>query len=239
VEAADPADGVEISPAGDRFNYAAVIPQLDTAMPVAAAAPTDPPPAPLPDPTDSDADGLTDEFEALLGTDPHSMDSDQDGLSDLYETTVSHTDPLSADTDQDGTSDAMEVAEGTDPGHVRLSDAVVAAGFGGAATADSDSDGLSDLLEHQLGTNRDVVDTDSDGVSDAVEYAMGSDPLSIDTDHDGITDGAEFDMGTLGPVLPPPTAAGLSDGSMLPDTAIGSGGHQEALAGTSSEVDHP
>jgi cell wall-associated NlpC family hydrolase len=238
VEAADEEDGVEISPAGDRFNYAATIPQLDTAAPEAAAAATVLPPAPLPDPTDSDGDGLTDEFEVLLGTDLHSMDTDQDGLSDLYETTVSHTDPLSTDTDQDATSDATEVAQGTDAGYQRLSDAVVAAGFGGAATADTDHDGLSDLLEQQLGTDRDAADTDIDGVSDAMEYAMGSDPTSIDTDRDGITDGAEFDMGTLGPALPPATAAGLPDSSMLPDPAV-AGGHPDAFAGTSAEADHP
>lgn len=201
VEAANPDDGVVISQAGNRFNYAAVIPgltggALDTA-PAALMAAT------LPDATDSDSDGLTDAFEAMLGTDATLVDTDEDSLSDLYETTVSHTDALSADTDQDAVSDALEVAEGTDAGVVRLSDELVAAGFGGAATADIDQDGLSDLLESQLGTDRDAPDTDHDGVTDAMEYAYGSDPTSIDTDLDGITDGVEFDMGTLGPAASP------------------------------------
>ncbi|HEY0240854.1 MAG TPA: hypothetical protein VGC37_19655, partial [Friedmanniella sp.] len=51
---------------------------------------------------DSDGDGLTDAFEKLAGTDPHSTDTDHDGLTDTYEATVSHTDPLDADTDHDG-----------------------------------------------------------------------------------------------------------------------------------------
>jgi len=34
---------------------------------------------------DSDHDGLSDEMEAGLGTDPHERDSDHDGLSDLRE----------------------------------------------------------------------------------------------------------------------------------------------------------
>lgn len=210
VEAANPDDGVVVSQAGNRFNYAATIPGLTGAS--LDAAPAALMSATLPDPTDTDSDGLTDAFEAMLGTDATLADTDQDSLSDLYETSVSHTDALSADTDQDAVSDALEVAEGTDAGVVRLSDELVAAGFGGAATADIDRDGLSDLLETELGTDRDAPDTDHDGVTDAMEYAYGSDPNSIDTDLDGITDGVEFDMGTLGPAaspvaLPPGTVA--------------------------------
>jgi cell wall-associated NlpC family hydrolase len=228
VEAANENEGVVVSKAGHRFNYAAAIPGLTGAS--LDAAPAALMTATLPDPTDSDSDGLTDAFEAMLGTDSHSVDTDQDSLSDLYETTVSHTDALSADTDQDGTSDALEVADGTDAGVQRLPDALVAAGFGGAATADIDQDGLSDLLEQQLGTDRDAPDTDHDGVTDAMEYALGSNPISIDTDLDGITDGVEFDMGTLGPAasavaLPPgsgplPGDLGLPDGAGLPGHAV-------------------
>ena len=52
--------------------------------------------------TDQDHDGLTDEFERLLGTDPTKADTDGDGVSDYVETTITHTDPLVAD-DQHGT----------------------------------------------------------------------------------------------------------------------------------------
>jgi len=38
-----------------------------------------------PDPLDADADGLTDEEEAAIGTDPHNRDTDDDGLLDGWE----------------------------------------------------------------------------------------------------------------------------------------------------------
>jgi cell wall-associated NlpC family hydrolase len=217
VEAANPGRGVVISPADpDRFNHAAVIPALGTATPppaTTAAVGADQAAfavdfEALPPPADADSDGLTDEFERLLGTDPQDVDSDDDDLSDAFESTRSHTDPMAADTDADAVPDGVEVAEGSDPGRHRLPDEVVAAGFGGAATADTDDDGLSDLFEQQIGSNRDEADTDVDGVPDDIEHALGSDLLSIDTDRDGLTDGVAFDMGILGPRLPPATAPG-------------------------------
>ncbi|GAA4817051.1 Stk1 family PASTA domain-containing Ser/Thr kinase [Nocardioides caeni] len=51
---------------------------------------------PPPEPVDSDSDGLTDEEETALGTDPANPDSDGDGISDGQEVTdgTSPTDPL-------------------------------------------------------------------------------------------------------------------------------------------------
>jgi Lysozyme like domain/Bacterial TSP3 repeat len=146
--------------------------------------------------TDHDGDGLTDQFEALLGTNPNEADSDHDGLSDTYETTISHTDPLSADTDHDGVTDGVEVSQGTDPGHVDLPAAARAAGFGGLDTLDSDHDGLSDGFEQRIGTDPFSSDTDHDGLNDGLEVAQGSDPHSADSNHDGLTDGfaAEHDL---------------------------------------------
>ena len=83
--------------------------------------------------TDQDEDGLTDEFEELLGTAANRADTDHDDLSDVYETTVSHTDPLVADTDHDGKTDSVEVARGTDAGEAEIPLEAVNAGFGGAA----------------------------------------------------------------------------------------------------------
>jgi len=57
---------------------------------------------------DADRDGLTDEQEAILGTDPGNPDSDGDGLSDGEEYFDYLTDPLAADTDQDGLNDAED-----------------------------------------------------------------------------------------------------------------------------------
>lgn len=51
---------------------------------------------------DSDQDGLTDEEEKILGSDPNLIDSDNDGLFDREEVKVYNTDLLSADTDADG-----------------------------------------------------------------------------------------------------------------------------------------
>jgi len=146
--------------------------------------------------TDHDGDGLTDQFEALLGTDPNAADSDRDGLSDTYETSVSHTDPNARDTDHDGILDGVEVAHGTDPGHVDLPAAARAAGFGGLDSLDSDHDGLSDGFEQRGGTDPFAADTDHDGLPDGVEVAQGSDPHSVDSNHDGLSDGfaAEHDL---------------------------------------------
>ena len=64
--------------------------------------------------TDSDEDGLSDERERQLGTDPENPDSDGDGLADGIEDMIG-TDPLAPDTDGDGISDGDEAELGTDP----------------------------------------------------------------------------------------------------------------------------
>ena len=66
-------------------------------------------------PADSDGDGLDDQREAELGTDPLVADSDGDGLSDGAEVDTHKTNPLSLDTDDDKFGDALEIAEGHDP----------------------------------------------------------------------------------------------------------------------------
>jgi hypothetical protein len=65
--------------------------------------------------SDADLDGLVDEAEAVLGTDPFDADSDDDGLADGAEVNTHATDPLDADTDGDTYSDGIEVLAGTDP----------------------------------------------------------------------------------------------------------------------------
>lgn len=64
---------------------------------------------------DSDQDGLTDDEERLLGTDPNASDTDNDGLSDREELKVYNTNPLNADTDGDGYKDGDEVKNGYNP----------------------------------------------------------------------------------------------------------------------------
>ena len=60
-------------------------------------------------PKDSDGDGLTDDEEAKLGTDPLNKDTDSDGLTDGDEVKVYKTNPLNPDTDFDGLKDGPEV----------------------------------------------------------------------------------------------------------------------------------
>jgi hypothetical protein len=86
-------------------------------------------------PVDSDGDGLSDEFEQVIGSNPRNADTDGDGLSDGNEYGRG-TDPVNADTDGDGLSDSAELTRGTDP-----------------VNADTDGDGFSDGAEVAAGTN--------------------------------------------------------------------------------------
>jgi len=85
------------------------------ATPTAVAEPTVTATATTAPPNDdADNDGLTDDEEAALGTDPAKADTDGDGLIDRIE--KDYTDPLNPDTDGDGTSDGDEdLIYGTDP----------------------------------------------------------------------------------------------------------------------------
>ena len=173
--------------------------------------------------TDTDADGLTDQFERLAGTDPTKIDSDGDGLSDAYEAMLSHTDPLLADTDHDSVADATEIAQGGDAGTVPGSAYVVGEGLfaenvrGGAK--DTDADGLSDHTEQLVGTDPTKADSDADGLSDASEASLGTDPTLTDSDVDGIADGLEVSAGSDplgargGPFDPTPTPAWTLQGA--------------------------
>lgn len=65
-------------------------------------------------PLDSDGDGLSDEEEKKLGTDPNNPDTDGDKLFDGQEITWG-TDPKKADTDGDGYTDSQEIKAGYNP----------------------------------------------------------------------------------------------------------------------------
>ena len=65
---------------------------------------------------DSDADGLKDGDEVLIySTDPKIRDSDNDLLGDFDEINTYKTNPRAGDTDLDGIADGLEVAQSTDP----------------------------------------------------------------------------------------------------------------------------
>jgi hypothetical protein len=135
---------------------------------------------------DSDRDGLSDEREQALGTDPQNPDTDGDGLPDGEEVNVRGTDPNDPDTDGDGLSDAVEVFNGLNP--LNPAD----------AGADFDLDGLTNAREIALGTNLFNADSDFDRLSDGGEVDLyGTDPLNPDTDGGGRRDGDEvLDDGT-------------------------------------------
>ncbi len=113
---------------------------------------------------DSDHDGLTDDQERDLGTDPNNPDTDADGLSDGEEARLGSS-PNNPDTDGDGLNDAEEARLGTN-----------------VSNPDTDSDGLSDAEEVQLGTDAKNPDTDGGGKSDGREVEEGTNPLDPSDD---------------------------------------------------------
>jgi len=124
---------------------------------------------------DTDGDGLSNNDEALIGTDPVKPDSDSDGLLDGDEVNTYMTNPLLPDTDEDGLLDGEEVVTyKTDP-----------------LNPDTDADGLKDGEEIKYNTVPVDPDTDKDGLSDGDEIRLGTDPRQQDSDRDGLLDGQE------------------------------------------------
>ncbi|HVJ15060.1 MAG TPA: hypothetical protein VM686_06450, partial [Polyangiaceae bacterium] len=123
--------------------------------------------------TDSDGDGLSDDVEETLGSDPNDADSDDDGAIDGEEANPgSDSDGddlinvLDPDSDDDGLFDGTELGfDCDDP----ATDAASA-----TCIADADPATTTSPLD---------ADTDDGGVSDGVE----------DTDHDGEVDAGERD----------------------------------------------
>lgn len=90
---------------------AVVLPPAATVETPAEIPPAETAPAVL----DTDGDGLTDEEEVGLGTDPLEADTDGDGLFDGEETATYQTDPLNPDSDGDTFLDGQEVRNGYSP----------------------------------------------------------------------------------------------------------------------------
>lgn len=109
------------------------------------------------------------------------VDSDGDGLSDEDEAALG-TNPANADTDGDGLKDGIEVRASMDP----LTDTVV---NGCDTTLDADLDGLSECEERLVGTMDCMGDTDGDGLPDLVEVYSGTEPLIQEETRDGDRDG--------------------------------------------------
>jgi len=119
---------------------------------------------------DTDGDGLMDDEEIALGTDPANPDSDGDGAGDAC-------DP---DDDNDGVSDGADNCPLVGNADQLDTDSD---GLGDACDPDDDNDGVDDGADNcPLVGNADQLDTDSDGLGDAC------DP---DDDNDGVDDGAD------------------------------------------------
>lgn len=120
---------------------------------------------------DDDNDGLTDEQEAVLGTNPKNPDTDGDGVKDSVDAFPKDKTEWQ-DTDQDGLGDNKDL--------------------------DDDNDGIFDFEEiYELGTNPLSPDTDQDGLNDKQEVEQKTDPKKADTDNDGVND--SFDKFPLDP----------------------------------------
>ncbi|HEX4825095.1 MAG TPA: thrombospondin type 3 repeat-containing protein [Candidatus Polarisedimenticolaceae bacterium] len=151
-------------------------------------------------PRDRDGDGLSDDDEAIHGTDPDNPDTDGDGLLDGFEVAhgfnplvpgeqhadpdgdgldnlaeqAAHTDPLNADTDDDGLGDGVEIAvTRTNP-----------------RDPDTDHDGVLDGADNcPLLATGDQSDRDGDGVGDACDNCADvANPDQSDLDGDGYGD---------------------------------------------------
>ena len=140
---------------------------------------------------DTDGDGIDNEREIEIGTDPGQFDTDGDGLSDGAEVNTYGTDPLDRDTDDGGVWDGAEVANGTNPVDDPSDDLP-------SGAQDNDGDGLSNDREAELGTDPNDPDSDDDTLSDGQEVnTFGTDPLDPDTDDGGVDDGTEVMNGTI------------------------------------------
>jgi hypothetical protein len=189
----------------------------NTATPTNTPTPTlTPTPATIPD---SDGDGLNDQQEAFLGTNPYNPDTDGDGLSDGTEVLVTFTNPLSPDTDGDGLSDGTEVnTTNTNPTIADtdadgLSDGVEVNTYAtNPLNPDTDGDGINDGPEvNTFFTNPKNADSDGDGLNDLQEIVIGSNPNNADTDGDGLSDGMEVLTIGTSPLLADTDNDGLND----------------------------
>ncbi len=147
---------------------------------------------------DWDGDGLSNEEEEKLGTDPRNPDTDGDGLKDGEEVNTYKSNPNNVDTDGDGLKDGEEVnSYKTDPTNV-----------------DTDGDGLQDGEEvTKYKTNPTNVDTDGDGLKDGEEVkTYNTDPTNADTDGDGLKDGEEVKTYKTNPKNIDTDGDGLKDG---------------------------
>ena len=164
------------------------------------------------------------------------QDCDNDGLTNQEELDLG-TDPFNPDTDGDGVLDGTEVNDGTnplDPCDFIFASQTVAPTAAWAAL-DCDNDGLPNGEEMNAGTDPTNPDTDGDGVLDGTEVNDGTNPLdpcdfvfasqtvaptaswaALDCDNDGLPNGEEMNAGT-DPTSPDTDGDGVLDGTEVND----------------------
>ena len=152
---------------------------------------------------DRDHDGLTNQEETIIGTDPDNRDSDGDNIDDLTEVGVNHATPLNSDFDglidaRDPDSDNDGVADIDEAGDTDLN----------TPPRDADNDGQPDYRD---------TDSDADGIPDSVEEAgHGSLPDPADADEDGIPNRIDTDSDGDGKT-DKVEGTGDADGDTIPD----------------------
>lgn len=126
--------------------------------------------------TDTDNDGVPDDVEIALGTNPAKFDTDGDGISDGIElsTALGAEDWKRVDSDGDGVPDALD--------------------------ADSDDDGVPDAFEGIADMDGDGIrafrdwDDDNDGINTSAELADAAwSDVSDDVDGDGLKNWEDTD----------------------------------------------
>ena len=150
---------------------------------------------------DTDGDGVPDDIEIMLGTDPNNWDTDGDGISDGEEIGDLSGTTTPIDTDNDGVIDALDSDDDNDGIETLIegNGDLDGDGIPNHIDADSDGDGLLDVDEGELDLDGDGLpdwadpdtDSDGDGLPDDVEELFGTDPNDADSDNDGLLDGEE------------------------------------------------
>jgi hypothetical protein len=176
--------------------------------------------------TDSDGDGLINDHEATLGTDPLLADTDGDRLSDREEVETHLTNPLDLDTDDDGLQDGDEIQTHlTDPRNPDMDgdgrvDRDEVAGGSDPRNPDSDGDGLKDGDEIRLQADPRNPDTDGDGLRDGQENESCPRPSIPDSDNDGTTDGSDLNpCDAINPALTATAAQATASAPTITPTA--------------------
>lgn len=151
--------------------------------------------------SDDDLDGLLNNDEENIRTDPENPDTDGDGLTDGDEVLKYKSNPLNVDTDTDGLKDGDEV-------YKSMTNPII---------PDTDGDGLNDGVEvNQFKTNPLKIDTDDDGLNDNEEITIHkTNPVKADTDGEGLIDGDEIKKYKTDPLRSDTDGDELFDGEEL------------------------